>query len=151
MAIGVRAHTESSAPGYTSTMRRSKILLILLMSLWLPLQGVAAVVMPFCKHSLAGSAGASHSEAAADDGHAAAHVGHEGSAHPQIADASGSGPALSACDDCWHCHLSCAVTLPSPALQAAELTSFAAPLFTPSLPLGTAPRPLHRPPLLALI
>jgi hypothetical protein len=119
------------------------------MTMWLPLQGVAAVVMPFCKHSLAGSTGAvDERQGAAHEHHPAARAGHEGMAHD---DSPGLAPAIVACDDCGQCHLSCAFTLPSPGLASTDSASFAAPSFTPALPHGTAPHPLHRPPLPALI
>ena len=37
---------------YTCDMRCSRLMLTVLMILWLPLQGFAAVAMPFCKHAL---------------------------------------------------------------------------------------------------
>jgi hypothetical protein len=129
-------------------MHRWKLAVVLLMSLWLPAQGMAAVVMPFCKHSLAGSAGALHdAPASAHDMHGAGHGGHEGKAHG--ADHAAS-QALSACDDCGHCHLSAACTLPSSGFPDDGLVSFSAPSFAPILARGTAPHPQHRPPLLAL-
>lgn len=136
-------------PAILTDMHRWKLAVVLLMSLWLPAQGMAAVVMPFCKHSLAGSAGALHdAPASAHDMHGAGHDDHhEGTAHgPDHA----TSQTLSACDDCGHCHLSAASTLPSPGFPDEGLVSFSAPSFTPRLLHGTAPLPLHRPPLFTL-
>lgn len=130
-------------------MARMKLVLVLLMSLWLPLQGVAAVIMPFCKHSLANpdQPSAAHHAAPEDHaGHSGHHLGHDG----QEADDS-SGSMLTACDDCGHCHLSCAVSLPSPSLPGTVDISFPAPHILSILPHGIVPLLLNRPPLPALI
>lgn len=134
-------------------MLRWKTAVVLLMSLWLPLQGMAAVVMPFCQHSLNGQrtdvpAAQSHSAHANHHAHAV-HAGHDigGSTHAK----ADSAPLLSACDNCGQCHLSCAFTLPSPAFPEADRVSFAAPSFVQELPRGVVPRRLHPPPLPALI
>jgi hypothetical protein len=135
-------------------MFRWKPAVVLLISLWLPVQGVAAVIMPFCTHSLSGSAADDRSvnaDAVADEGLCADHAGHAGTVPHSPAEDQGSTSGLSACDDCGHCHLSCAFSLPSPGLPAAELISFPAPSFAPSFRLGTVLDLLNRPPLLTLI
>ncbi|MGH8630799.1 MAG: hypothetical protein ACREU7_08545 [Burkholderiales bacterium] len=132
-------------------MPRWKLAIVLLMSLWLPAQGMAAVVMPFCKHSLSGSAGALHdAPASVHDMHPAGHADHEGMAQHGASGDHGPSQSLSACDDCGHCHLSAACTLPTAGFPDGTFVSSSAPSFTPSLPHGTAPHPLHRPPLPAL-
>ncbi|HZP94598.1 MAG TPA: hypothetical protein VFB20_17205 [Burkholderiales bacterium] len=139
----------SPKSGYTFTVERLKILLILLISFWLPMQGASAVVMPYCKHDQSGSARTSVSAHHTAAGHGAVgHVGHEDGDH-STGHNSVPAAALSPCDGCGHCHLACAFTLPSRSLAASEFISFAAPSFTPQLPHGITPHPLHRPPLLA--
>lgn len=127
-------------------------MLVLLMSLWLPLQGVAAVIMPFCKHSLGNSGQSSAVHHAALDDHSG-HSDHEQGGHHghDAQQAHGdSGSMLTACDDCGHCHLSCAFTLPSPALPNTAEISFATPQTVAVLPRGIVPFLLNRPPLPAL-
>jgi ferredoxin len=107
-------------------MRRLVLVLVLL---WLPLQGVAAVVMPFCKPAHA--VPAEHTEH---------HAHHAGDQH--------HAPTLHACDDCGVCHLVCAPGVPSEAAlsiaqPATEHTRFeprGSPRFIPDQP--------QRPPLL---
>jgi ABC-type nickel/cobalt efflux system permease component RcnA len=108
------------------------IVLILLM-LWLPLQGVAAAVMPFCKHQ----AGAAAHQAA--DQHV--HHGHHHGDEPDTASQS------FACDDCGTCHLACTPGVPVSATtlglpRKAELAAF-----DPSPPIRHIPEQPKRPPL----
>jgi hypothetical protein len=125
-------------------MIRWKLMVVLLMSLWLPLQGIAALVMPFCKHGLGNSA---TSLDAMHHQHDERHSAHTGYAQDETASAS----LLSACDDCGHCHLSSTLSLPSPAFPDTDTVTFAAPSFSSNLPRGFVPRRLHPPPLPALI
>ncbi|HWQ38181.1 MAG TPA: hypothetical protein VNM24_06135 [Burkholderiales bacterium] len=139
-------------------MCRWKLAVVLLISLWLPVQGMAAVVMPFCKHGLVGEpdqgiappASTAHAGLHATNGHAAGHADH--AAHAAQAGANHTAQAsLIPCDDCGHCHLSCAFTLPSPGLTGAGFVSVAAPASAPGILHGTVPLPEHRPPLFTLI
>lgn len=130
-------------------MGRWKTLLVLLMSLWLPLQGVAAVVMPFCQHSLAaGQSSMLEGEHATAHGDMMDHSAHQETTPSQQHD--GSQYLLTACDDCGHCNLSCASTLPSTQLQAVTSVQVAVAPYSilPAL-AGVVPHRLNRPPLLA--
>ncbi len=79
-----------------------KLLLICLM-LWLPLQGYAATVMPFCQHGKQDQH-ASHQMAQDDQGAPTANDQHHGSSNTP-------------CDNCALCHLCSAMALPSFAAQ----------------------------------
>jgi ferredoxin len=98
-------------------MNRWRSILSVLIALWLPLQGYAAVAMPFCQHSMA--AASTH---AGNSGHSQHHHGSHvdrtrGEAQdnafqsaeagsPQTA-AMGEASGL-ACNNCGACHLACA-------------------------------------------
>lgn len=76
-------------------MSRLRFPIVILVTLWLPLQGLAAAAMPFCAHALTGHGKASHHHHEGDSGAgAAAHAGH-------------SDEGLQ-CNDCGPCHLACA-------------------------------------------
>lgn len=92
------------------------------MALWLPLQGVAAIAMPYC----AGMAGADGATAAATGGDPRSHAGHDAAAgradhegHAgHDAQAAGDPPPAKAgtsCDRCGLCLMACAYPLPAPA------------------------------------
>jgi hypothetical protein len=130
-------------------MRRWRISLVLLMSLWLPLQGIAAVVMPFCKHSLIAGTADLHQihKAAANSDHSAHHGQHHGQPSD---DSQGLGKNIaSACDDCGHCNLSGACTLPAAELQTSFTAVMAVPYSIQPALAGVVPHHLKRPPLLA--
>ena len=105
--------------------------------LWLPLQGTAAVAMPFCNHPLTDAA---HVVPGPEPGH------HDGLAPSALAkhehraamvNAASSGrvaPATAhlACNDCGACHLACA-----PAAPAAGFV-FAAPVVLVPQPTDVA-------------
>jgi phosphohistidine phosphatase len=130
-------------------MVRWKLALALLMSLSLPLQGLAAIVMPFCKHSLSHPQPVVQVNLGEHAGHHdhSSHAGHGDDRHAEDA----SSPLLSACDDCGHCHLSGAFSLPSLAFPDTEVVSFAVPLRSVQVPRGFIPDRLHPPPLPTLI
>jgi hypothetical protein len=105
-------------------------LALLLLLIWLPLQGVAAIAMPFCGHQQvpAGAAG-----------------GHDGD-HHEHASADHAVPPGN-CDDCGVCQLACAPAMPSqsslPAMSAATQRA----TFVRGMPPPFVPDPLQRPPL----
>lgn len=112
-------------------MASIKILVALLLLTTLPLQGYAAVAMPFCQHSAAKSAQAlDHSQ---HKDHAAAH--------------SDSQAANPGCDDCAYCQACASPVLPTiqrdstatrgPAYHARGVVRF----------IGFTPEQPHRPPL----
>jgi hypothetical protein len=94
-----------------------KIVALFLLS-WLPLQGIAAVDMPFCQHALLG---ASHRHAGVETGVAHQHEVQSDARARHHHSATHSTPATGApnpsfadleCDDCGACHLACAATIP---------------------------------------
>jgi ferredoxin len=125
------------------------------MILWLPLQGYAALTMPFCKHGFrarasehmtAGSlmqAGAQHvhyGAQSAPESHQQ-HAAHAGMHHPH--DSAGG----LACNDCGVCHLACSpAALSSPsAIEPIGTQSFwqSSPTFPPPfVPEQRTPPPL---------
>jgi hypothetical protein len=115
----------------------------LLMMLWLPLQGFAAVAMPFCQHAMQGTmAGAQL------DARHAAHQHHQ----PGAMDSSQpthSGGALFACNDCGVCHLACTPAAPSSVLRMNSDATYAYTDRIPALPSLFIPEQLHPPPLTA--
>ena len=121
-----------------------KLVLCLLLA-WLPLQGVAAVTMPFCRHGSHETAPAMQSEL-----HAGLHGQHaheHGGTHHAPAPESGHG-ALT-CNDCGSCHLACAPAL----LAQAGDTAIVANPGEPPVPSIDAPPAVvlhqpHPPPLL---
>jgi hypothetical protein len=94
--------------------------IVCLLLLWLPLQGLAALTMPFCRHAEQSSRSAATAhDVRVHDAHA--HAGHvhdpRATLHAGAADAPGAGTL--ACNDCGACHLACAPAVPSHGLDAA--------------------------------
>jgi hypothetical protein len=106
-------------------MRR---LVLILVVLWLPLQGMAAVVMPFCKQAQPAAAG-----------HAPPHEHQAGKQHQP--------PVLHGCDDCGVCHLACAPGVPSEVALTLELTATGPARFKAQAPPRFVPDQPRRPPL----
>ena len=131
-------------------MVRWKSILALALVLWLPLQGIASVAMPFCRHAESADAATSvGSDAHAADHASAVHLGDSQHHHPHGDDPKGVdyGFALS-CNDCGACHLACAPAMTSalwgalalpPALQRISVD--------PPPPLAFVPEQPKRPPL----
>jgi hypothetical protein len=129
-------------------MQRWQSILTALMILWLPLQGYAALTMPFCKHgfhlSASGQAPAHvHSAAHAPDSglHHAKHAGlqhHAGAAGTMV------------CNDCGVCHLAGSPAAPaSPgAIELIGAEYFVQ--FSPTLPPLFVPEQRTPPPLAAI-
>ena len=99
-------------------MNRWRSILSVLIVLWLPLQGYAAVAMPFCQHSMAAASAhpgsADHSQHH-HDAHSRMIRGDAQDSTPQsgVADigaqSTGMGEASGlACNNCGACHLACA-------------------------------------------
>lgn len=132
-------------------------LILMLVLLCLPLQGVMATVMPFCKHAM-GSA-TSPEKSRALHGSATMHVHHDQHASRediarsehqihQPADAEG---ARLACDNCDACHLACAAAIPPQNSFFEFDLSHVRPMFpSVSYALLTSER-LHHPPKASLI
>ena len=98
--------------------------LLLFAALWLPVQTMAAISMPLCRHALE-QAGAS----AANDSSAVAMPCHEAGTPDQPAHDAG-------CDNCTSCHMACAGFMPSAPL-ATSLISAGHDYLSPAL---TVPR-----------
>jgi hypothetical protein len=85
-------------------MRRIRIFVVGLLMLWLPLQAIAAVSMPFCAHSATGSPALAPSKAHHHHGEVRPasdpHAGH-GDQHTAAAD-------LQPCNNCGACNLASA-------------------------------------------
>jgi hypothetical protein len=102
-------------------MRRIRVFVVGLLMLWLPLQAVAAVSMPFCAH--AGSRDAAHAAVPERHHHTGSMPGSDGHGQEQSDQhrhpAAGS---LQQCNDCGACNLACA-----PAVPASVVLALAAP------------------------
>lgn len=112
-------------------------LLLLFTALWLPVQTMAAMSMPLCRHALEQSMAGVGTEQAG----VAVHC-HETTVPDQAAHDDG------ACDNCEQCHLACAGFMPSaplvtdlvPAEQRYMLPAIAAPASHIVEPLQHPPR-----------
>ena len=83
--------------------------LVLFAALWLPLQAVAALAMPFCRHG-APQAVVQVEVAAMHCEHAAEHAPEHAPAPTPSSDKAGQ--VCHACDNCSYCHLAGASALP---------------------------------------
>ncbi len=79
--------------------------LLLFAALWLPVQTMAAMSMPLCRHAQEQAM----TGAAAEQPDAAEHC-HEAVAPDQVAQSGAHGGA---CDNCESCHMACAGVMPS--------------------------------------
>jgi ferredoxin len=156
-AIGWRSsgHTRKS---YTAPMQRGRSLLAALMILWLPLQGFAAVAMPFCKHGFHASAsehmtaqslvhaGTQHVHRSAQST-SDSHQHH--AAHAGTHDQGGSSGSL-ACNDCGACHLACSPAAPTSASAVEPVGAQSFTQFSPTFPPLFVPEQRTPPPLAAI-
>jgi len=122
------------------------------MVLWLPLQGFAAVAMPFCKHAMHGMA-----SIGAGNGHAGQQTVAQHAHHRPGITTDGATPGTHHqgsvgldCNDCGACHLACA-----PAVLPAQrdLVAMGGKHYTPvspSIPPLFVPEQHKRPPLAAI-
>lgn len=121
------------------------------MALWLPMQGYAAVVMPFCQHSLAGNqshAGHEGTAAQPHEGHTHHHAENSGAGTPQAHTGHASGLA---CNDCGACHLACSPAIAAAVtLQVRVEASVYEPVPAVTVHLFYPEQPLH-PPLTAFL
>jgi len=119
--------------------------------LWLPLQAVAAVTMPFCAH-----AGHSHESAAAamsdvEEHDIAFHRDRQGPLDSHHQHEPDSGSQVMNCNECGACHLACSPAAPATAVILAH-TSLRQSYFlhTPARPALFVPEQRKRPPLAAI-
>jgi hypothetical protein len=133
-------------------MKLRRTLLALLMILWLPVQGYAAIAMPFCQHAMHGAPVGHIPVAAAQgvgDGNTPDHAHHSAVSSSEHASPAGNhhdSPAAD-CNDCGVCHLACspAVSPVQYALAPAQRERFA--LISPAAPPLFIPEQPKRPPL----
>ena len=110
--------------------------------LWLPLQAIAAVSMPFCAHGMGGGAALAPS---------AVHHHHEQSA-PASSHPAGHGDQHSAaghlqpCNNCGACNLACAPAVPVSAVSITEPSSTVQPHFSRQFPQLFIPEQPQPPP-----
>lgn len=123
--------------------RRIHLFLLLITALWLPLQAVAAIAMPFCRHA---AEQALQQDVAAQGDHCPGHAG----AGAAPADNGGNASSDQDCDGCELCHLASAgYLLPATALagQLPPARDFeadpvlASPSFIPEPPQHPPRRP----------
>jgi ferredoxin len=94
-----------------------KIAALFLLS-WLPLQGIAAVDMPFCEHTLSAHRHAGAEARAVHDHHHGAPLARpddrHSATHAAPVAAGGSTPSAGdlGCNGCGACHLACAAAIP---------------------------------------
>jgi hypothetical protein len=123
-------------------MRRIRIFVVGVLMLWLPLQAVAAVSMPFCAHGTAGSTTLAPSEEHhhhAESGPASGpHAGH-GDQHTAAAD-------LQPCNNCGVCNLACAPAVPAAAVVISAPFGDVQPQFSRQFPELFIPEQPQPPP-----
>lgn len=124
----------------------------MLIALWLPLQGYAAVAMPFCSSNARAHAGKAVASAHQQDGHSG-HMNHDKVDHDAATGPdSGHGDADKlACNNCGPCHLACSplIFAVTPSLGAPGNPVFQ-PVSAESLYFFFPEQP-QRPPLSALL
>jgi hypothetical protein len=106
-------------------MRQIRIFVVGLLMLWLPVQAVAAVAMPFCPHGGAADAGASSHEHHHPDSSTPASE-HHGSRHSNPDTAAGG---LQQCNNCGACNLACAPAVPASEVALSEVRVTVQPVF----------------------
>lgn len=138
-------------------MKRWKTILVVLISLWLPVQGYGAVAMPFCQQQGLAAAGATHTEPSEE--HHDAHPGHmahndsptdaAGISHAE----HGGSDATSglACNNCGACHLACAPAIITIAPVAILIGNPVLESLPGDLLHSFYPEQFQRPPLSALL
>jgi hypothetical protein len=131
-------------------MKLRRTLLALLMILWLPVQGYAAIAMPFCEHAMhAASAGHASMQGGGPGNDALEHAHHGAVWSSEHASPTGPDHHSTAvdCNDCGACHLACSPAAPpvQHELAPAQRERFA--LVSPALPPLFVPEQPKRPPL----
>ena len=137
---------------YGLRMRLFRLTVAWFLLLWLPLQAVAAITMPFCAHAAPGHASGhamaaqSHREHHAVDRPISSRSGESGHHHGK-----GGGSFPMNCNDCGACHLACSPTAPRDVVVVADQGPGAVYAeFSPTLPPLFVPEQRKRPPLVAI-
>jgi hypothetical protein len=133
-------------------MRWWRSILTALMILWLPLQGFAAVAMPFCKHGFYASA---HSisqspPAHAETRHVHSHAQSASDSHRLHANTHQRDGSLT-CNDCGVCHLACSPLAPTSLNPIERVCAQSFMQFSPALPPAFFPEQQTPPPLGAIV
>lgn len=133
----------------TVSMRSRWIVVMLL--LWLPFKGWAAVAMPFCSHTRNGEADAKHIAVHQQSADHLPNLGAESSTHDGSHHAAQghSEHAKLSCNDCGACHLACAPAASSAALRLSLTISSPPPHCAPQLLTLFEPELRKPPPLVA--
>ena len=126
-------------------MRIWRCIILFVVMLWLPIQGFAAVAMPFCDHALA------HSNGAQMNGvhHDHQHHNHNGQA-PGDTHHDQSSPTGLLCNDCGACHLACAPIAPCVTITFVTPSGHTFGFLPAAFPSPFIPEQLERPPLSAI-
>jgi hypothetical protein len=139
-------------------MHPRQSILTAFMIVWLPLQGYAAVAMPFCQHGFrasasqhatahsliqAGTQHVQHGAQSAPETHQQ-HAAHSGTHHPHDRAAS------LACNDCGVCHLGCSPAAPTSPSAVEPIGTQYFTRFSPTTPSVFVPEQRTPPPLAAV-
>jgi hypothetical protein len=133
-------------------MKLRRTLVSLLMIFWLPVQGYAAIAMPFCQHALHGAPVGHISVAAAQGvghGNIPDHAHHSAVSSSERVSPAGNhqhSPAID-CNDCGVCHLACSLAMVSVRYEPAAPQRERFALISPAVPPLFVPEQPKRPPL----
>lgn len=134
-------------------MRWWRSILTALMILWLPLQGFAAVAMPFCKHGFHASVhaiGQSPLAHAEKTRHVHADTQNTTESNTLHADTHHTEGSL-ACNDCGVCHLACSPLAPNSLNTIERVCGQSFMQFSRALPPAFIPEQHTPPPLGAIV
>jgi hypothetical protein len=141
-------------------MNRWRSILSVLIALWLPLQGYAAVAMPFCQHRMAAASvhpGIADHSRHHHDGHSDMTRSHAQGSISQSADAGSQQTAVMgetsglACNNCGVCHLVCAPAIVSIVSVSLLIAGSVLESALADAPQFFYPEQAQRPPLPALL
>jgi ferredoxin len=93
-------------------MRRARTFVVGVLMLWLPLQAITAVSMPFCPHGEMAGLAQAWGHAHHQHGQSTPLSGHDGSRHGNHQPSTGT---LQHCNNCGACNLACAPAMPTSA------------------------------------
>lgn len=140
--------------GYTDWMPMRRSLIAVLMVLWLPLQGFAAVAMPFCKHAMHGTQSIAPGHGHPGQQAVAEHAHHRAAAtseHGTPPSPHTHGSVGLDCNDCGACHLACAPAVLPAQKDLLVVSGEHYPEVSPSVPPLFIPEQHKRPPLAAVV
>jgi len=123
-------------------MRRIRLFVVGLLMLWLPLQAVAAVSMPFCMHGIAAGAALAPSQEHHHHGEAVPAAGRHGT-HDDQHSAAGD---LQPCNNCGACNLACAPAVPAAGVVLNAPSAAIQPQFSRQFPELFVPEQPQPPP-----